>query len=212
MSLLTVAFVGCLVAAHILRGGAEALSLELSFFREGESWLVGYLLFGILFAQGTMLIRRLVRDPNEEASYSIYCGVFGLLIIVAATSSTDPVHLIASLAILGLLFLLYACVLNERGHPWLRWHLLTPFAFLAVPPHGCFGSWEKAMILYLVLLINGHYHSLAPPERRKKVVRPRRRHRRKPKPSPLSVFVSDDEHFRPWRRLRIRARSTSPGR
>src|SRR5215207_437726 len=108
MSLLTVAFVGCLIAAHMMRGGVEALSLELSFFREGESWLVGYLLFGILFAQGALLIGRLVRDPNEEASYSICCGVFGLLLVVAATPSTSSVHLFASLAILGLLFLLYA--------------------------------------------------------------------------------------------------------
>ena len=120
----------------------------------------------------------------------------------------SPVHLLASLAILGLMFLLYACVLNERRHPWLTWHLLTPIAFLAVPPHGYFGSWEKAMILYLVLLINGHYNSLAPIEPRQKPDRLFRR-RRKPNPSSHSVFVSDDEHFRPWRRLPSRAKSRS---
>jgi len=205
MTLLTLAFIGCLISAHALRGGVDALHLELSFFREGDSWWLGYLLFGILFAIGALLIWRLSRDPDEVASSTISCVVFGLLVVVAATPSTSSVHLFASLAILGLLFLLYACVLNERRHPWLTWHLLTPFFFLAVPPHGYFGSWEKAMILYLVILINGHYRSLTPIEARQKPDRPRRR-RRKPKPTTLSVFVSDDEHFRPWRRLPIKAK------
>src|SRR5262245_35068482 len=126
MALLSATFVACLIAAHIACGGVDALPLELSLFRESEAWLLGYLMFAILFAIGALLIARLVRHPNEEASTSICCIVFALLVLVAATPSIDVVHIAASLAVLGLLYLLYACWLNERGDPWLRNHLAMP--------------------------------------------------------------------------------------
>src|SRR5689334_9859292 len=100
MELLVVAFVGCLVAAHLVHGGPDVLHLELSFFREGDAWLFGYLLFAILFAMGALLIRRLMRSRNEEATLVICCGVFGLLVLVAATPSMSVIHLLASPSIL----------------------------------------------------------------------------------------------------------------
>jgi len=214
MELLTIAFVGCLIGAHVMHGSADVLHLELSFFREGDSWLFGYLLFAILFAMGLLLIIRLARDPDEQSSFTICAGVFGLLIVVAATPSMSAVHLFSSLAILAVLYLLYACVLNELGYPWLTLHLLSPFFMLAVPPHGFFGSWEKGMILYLVVLINAHYRTLPPMERTAKPAGRRRTKHYRAKLIPASsVSVPEDQKdLRLWRRLPINRRSARLGR
>ena len=59
---LTALFLVCLVAAHRQEGGMAALSIELSRFRDGDARLTGYVLFGLLLAIGSVLLRELDRQ------------------------------------------------------------------------------------------------------------------------------------------------------
>jgi len=183
MAVLSLAFFGCFIAAHMVRGGWEALPLELCFFREGASEPLGYALFVLLFAIGALLVWRMARDPACEADFRLCVPMLGLLIFVAVTPSMDGFHLIASLIVIGGLYAYYTRALECREHPWLRLHLLMPLLMLAIPPLGSFGSWQKGMILYIVVLINAQYLALGPAPR---------------KQSKIKLEVK-----RPWKRRRI---------
>ena len=193
MLALSSAFVGCFVAAHAVRGGWEALPIELCRFREEESAPLGCAMLFLLCAIGLVHVWRLFRHPKCQPDYRICIPMLGLLAFVSVTSSYDPLHVAASLAMLGGLYFYFALVLERSEHPWHKPHLIIPVALLAIPPVGSFGSWQKGMILYLVLLINVQYFMLGPPPRkdRVKVTVKRAWKRRRVAPAAGSVYVRD---------------------
>lgn len=165
----TLSFAGCFIAAHVLRGGWEALPIELCRFREGESAAVGFAMFFLLGGVGLLHVTRLFRHPTYAADARICIGLFGLLAFVSVTSANDPIHVGASLLLLGGLFVYFTVALERSEHPLHKLHLIVPLLLLAIPPLGNFGSWQKGMILYLVALINIQYFMLGPPPRNEKV-------------------------------------------
>lgn len=150
MKLASAAFVLLLAAAHAA-GDRSRLEEPLSLFRDGEQWLLGYLMFALLLSVVVLYTRALVRAGEEEEA--VTAGVAALLLsVVAATPSGQAFHHLCSLALLALLFGHYWRLLRDAGSPWLVPHAAAPAILVLVcVGHGYgYGVWQKGLILYLV--------------------------------------------------------------
>ena len=155
MKLASLAFVTCLSLAHLEGDFAKTLSLPLSMIRDGESWWVGYLLFGLLLLIAGLMLNRLRRD--DLAVDACLVGVVAaFLFLVAVTPSQDGFHNFGSFVVLAVLFGYYAAVLRGESAAWMFGHLAVPILLLFVTQFHSYGLWQKSLIVYFLLVINVH--------------------------------------------------------
>ena len=159
MKLLSVLFLGLLIWAQQV-AGRQLAEQPLSMFRDGEFRAVGYALFGLLMSIGVLMFQAQVRARHVGAIV-----VFGLalvfLTVVVATPSLDANHDACATSLLLLLFAYYAGLLicAETSWLWLYVHLAVPLLLTPLLAGG-YGPWQKGLIVYLLVLINIHWHLL----------------------------------------------------
>jgi hypothetical protein len=151
VKLLTLTFLGLLVWSQNVVGDPLALQ-PLSMFRDGDFRPVGYALFALLAAIGTLPLL-----AHYHAGRLGNAGVFalglGLLLVVAATPSLNPLHEAASILLLLLLFAYYAGALIAAQTNWLYLHMVVPILLMPLLSWG-YGPWQKGLIVYLHTLRN----------------------------------------------------------
>jgi len=158
MKVLSIAFFGLLLWSQNA-AGPELSAQPLSMFRDGEFRAVGYALFGLLMSIGVLMLHAQVRARHVGAVM-----VFGLalvfLIVVVATPSLDATHDACATALLFLLFVYYAGLLIlTRTSFWLYVHLAAPLILMPLLAGG-YGPLQKGLIVYLLVLVNIHWHVL----------------------------------------------------
>jgi hypothetical protein len=157
MKLLSFAFLGLLVWSQHA-AGRQLSEQPLSMFRDGEYRAVGYALFGLLLAIGILMLHAQVRARHVGAVI-----VFGLalvfLVVVVATPSLDATHDACATTLLFLLFVYYAGLLILAQTSWLYAHLAVPLMLMPLLAGG-YGPLQKGLIVYLLVLINIHWHLL----------------------------------------------------
>lgn len=156
MRLLSATFVLMLAYAH--RGG-DLLHQPLSIFRDGEQRLIGGMLFLLLLAIGTILIRKLIRLRGYVGGFVVAVALT-LLLIVAVTPSWGEIHHLCAFGLLGLVGFYYTMWLNLEKRHWLWPHLLLTTVIVWGAAFDSYGLWQKGFILYLVLLINVQFSFL----------------------------------------------------
>ena len=160
MKLASLAFVTCLFFAHLEGDLAKTLSLPLSMLRDGASWWVGYLLFGLLLLIAGLMLDRLRREELEVDTCLL--GVVAVfLILVAVTPSQNGFHHIGSFVVLAVLFGYYAAVLRGESAAWMFGHLAVPILLFFVTQFHSYGLWQKSLIVYFLLVINVHHWLLS---------------------------------------------------
>lgn len=145
-------FVTALVVVHLIN--QDALHRPLSTFRDGPSGWVGYVLFALLLGMGAGHVAIYIRGRQFSGLIvPLICVV--LLAFVALTPSFDCVHIVASLILLGLVFMYYAVRLHRVSSPWLFAHLAAPVVIgAAVVSILSYGVVQKGLILYFVFAVN----------------------------------------------------------
>lgn len=145
-------FVVALVAVHLT--DKDALHRPLSTFRDGPNSWVGYVLFALLLGMGAGHAAIYVR-ARQFGGLIVPLVCLILLAFVALTPSFDGVHIIASLALLALVFFYYAVRLYRVSSPWLFAHLAAPVVIgAAAVPVLSYGVVQKGLILYFVFAVN----------------------------------------------------------
>jgi hypothetical protein len=148
----SVLFVVALVAVHLTV--PDALPRPLSTFRDGPWSWAGYVLFALLFGMGAGHVALYAR-ARQFGGMVVPLVCLVLLGFVALTPSFDGVHIAASLALLGLVFVYYAVRLYRVSSPWLLAHLAAPVALAAAAvPVLSYGVVQKGLILYFVFAVN----------------------------------------------------------
>jgi hypothetical protein len=157
MKLLSVTFLGLLIWSQQV-AGRPLSDLPLSMFRDGEFGVLGYTLFALLLVIGVLMLHAQIRLRRFGAIV-----VFGLalafLIVVVATPSLDADHNACATLLLFRLFGYYAGLLILAETGWLYAHLAVPLALTPLLAGG-YGPWQKGLIVYLLVLINIHWHVL----------------------------------------------------
>jgi hypothetical protein len=157
MKLLSVGFLGLLVWSQAIVG--PELSLRpLSMFRDGDYGVVGYALFAVLCVIGIVMLTA-QRRAERYGGTAAFAIALALLLIVAATPSLHPVHEAAAAVLLFTLFAYYAGLLILAERIWLYLHLAMPLGLVPLLSWG-YGPWQKGVIVYLLLVINVHWHLL----------------------------------------------------
>ncbi len=155
MKLLTLTFLGLLVWSQNVVGDPLALQ-PLSMFRDGDFRPVGYALFALLTAIGVLpLLAHYC--AGRYGSAAVFALGLGMLLVVVATPSLNPLHEAASILLLLLLFAYYAGALTAARSFWLYMHLVVPILLLPLLAWG-YGPWQKGLIVYLLLVINVDWH------------------------------------------------------
>lgn len=155
MKLLTLTFLGLLVWSQNVVGDLLALQ-PLSMFRDGEFSPLGYALFALLAAIGALPLLAHY-NAGRHGCAAVFALGLGLLLLVAATPSLNPLHETASILLLLLLFTFYAGMLIAAQTNWLYGHLVMPILLLPLLALG-YGPWQKGLIVYLLLVINVDWH------------------------------------------------------
>lgn len=150
----TALFLVLLAAVHVL--DPESWDRPLSELRDGPFPLAGYALFGLLLAVGVLHVR-VYRQAGRWRSAAVPVAALVLLAVVAATPSFDEWHAIASLLLIGLVFVYHAGKLWLVSSPWLFAHLAAPVVILMISLYSgslSYGVWQKGLILYFLLAVN----------------------------------------------------------
>jgi hypothetical protein len=153
VKLLAAAFVVLLVYAHLADLQGDAYNRPLSMFRDYSPAWVGYAMFAILVAIGSITAVTAFR-----AQAYLQCGVyvFGtvLLTIVAATPSNSFNHLQISLLLMAIIFANFAARLwmNDE-YFWFAIHAFAPTILALLTKLESFGIWQKALVVYFVLVV-----------------------------------------------------------
>jgi hypothetical protein len=157
VKLATLAFVLLLLAAHAASDTPEILERPLSMLRDGDEAAIGYALFGLLALITALMTAASIR-ARREAEIGVFCLASVLLLVVAATSSFGGFHILCSLVLIGLVYGYFGVLLHATGSGWRFVH--WPAALMLWLATGChsYGLWQKSLIVYLVLLVNIHYH------------------------------------------------------
>jgi len=157
MKLLSLLFLGLLLWSQQV-AGRELSERPLSMFRDGEFGPLGYALFALLMCIGVLMLHAQVRARHVGAVV-----VFGLavmfLMVVVATPSLDAGHDAAATSLLLLLLGYYAGLLILARTNWLYLHLAVPLLLTPLLAGG-YGPWQKGLIVYLLVVINIHWHVL----------------------------------------------------
>jgi hypothetical protein len=156
MKFVAAIFVGVLLFAHAEGDLERLLERPLSQFRDEP---IGYVLFGLLLLAGGLYTRALFRCRREgEASVSVVALL--LLVLVAATHSGSPFHLLCAFLLLALLFFYYAGLLYRARSIWLAGHLAVPVLLVLLTQAHSYGLWQKTFILYFIGAVAVHHHLL----------------------------------------------------
>jgi hypothetical protein len=161
VKLLSAIFVAVLLAGHGLIG-PEAADLPLSMLRDGPFPAFGHAAFLSLLGMGPLMVLASWR-AGERVAAGFYGVAAAMLVFVAASPSADDTHLLASLLLLVAFYVYYARELFEAESYWVFAHLLAP-PVLALAS-GCFGLWQKSLIVYFLVAANIHYRVMAPARR-----------------------------------------------
>jgi hypothetical protein len=162
MKLATLAFLLLLLGAHLADDSDELVGQPLSMFRDGPQAGWGYALFAVLVLIGVLHTVALVRARREVETLA--AGVAAvLLLVVAVTPSWGPFHIFCSLVLLLLLYCYFGLLLHLAGSLWVCAHLPVPFALVCATGVHSYGLWQKALIVYFVVLTAIRHHLLALP-------------------------------------------------
>ncbi len=153
MRILTAAFALMLLSVH--RDGV-LLDQPLSMFRDGHERYYGEVLFLLLGLIGGLLVRQLL-IARSYVGVSVLSFAFALLLVVAITPSVDRLHDVCAFGLLGLVGGYYTVWLSIEKPSWLFLHLAVLVIVVLGAWFGEYGFWQKAFILYAVLLINVQY-------------------------------------------------------
>ena len=156
MKPLSIAFLGLLFWSQGLAG--ELADKPLSMFRDGEFQIVGYALFALLLAIGALMAATLQRRGHSGEA-AVFASALALLLIVVATPSLNAAHETAAALLLLTLFIYYAGQLASVRSGLVFIHLLMPVALVPLLGIG-YGPWQKGLIVYLLVVINIHWHLL----------------------------------------------------
>ena len=137
----------------------DYLDQPLSMFRDGDQRFVGAILFLLLVVIGAILIRKLT-SLRGYVGVLVLTLALALLLIVAVTPSFDPLHHLCAFGLLSLVASYYTAWLNLEKGRWLWLHIPLTAIILFGAAFYSYGFWQKAFILYLVLLINVQYSFL----------------------------------------------------
>lgn len=157
LSLLTCLLI---VAAHLSLGGDSVRYYYISELRESNVGPLGYLIFIIIAGQMIKMIVMLHKSADFSFE-SLYYLSLGLLLYMMFTPSYAMLHGLAYFAMIVLVVGVYWM------HLWVVDELLLFFffsvLFLAIifwigPVYGG-PVMQKALLLYFLLIINGHYYS-----------------------------------------------------
>jgi hypothetical protein len=161
MKLACLAFLSLLTVAVYSGGNADPFYLPLSMFRDGQHWALGYTLFGLLALIGALMAASLGRTGRTVDAVVFSLGVL-LLAVIVVTPSVDGFHFLCSLVLLFLLFSYYGLLLF-LAECWflLTTHVLIPLVLAIATGCQSYGVWQKAFIVYFVLAITLHHHTLA---------------------------------------------------
>src|SRR5262245_47486365 len=105
MKPLTITFVGLLVWSQSA-AGEQLTSRPLSMFRDGEYSAVGYALFALLLAMGSLMMQRLQRLGRHGEAY-VFAAATALLAVVATTPSFNAWHECSAILLMLTLFAYY---------------------------------------------------------------------------------------------------------
>ena len=155
MKLLSLVFLTLLAWSQMVVGD-HLTDMPLSMFRDGEFRIVGYALFALLLAIGAIMVAAL-RRANRAADAAVFAFVLALLMVVVATPSLNAWHEAGAALLLLTLFGYYAGRLVLARSSLLYFHLVMPLALTPLVGLG-YGPWQKGIIVYLLLLINIHWH------------------------------------------------------
>lgn len=159
MKLLTIAFLGLLFWSQCSVDPNLAVQ-PLSMFRDGEFPSIGYALFALLLAIGAQMALAQYRMENAGSAV-VFALAVCLLLLVAVTPTFNAWHEAGAACLLLLLLAYYAGLLILAQTGWLYLHLAMPLMLTPLLGVG-YGPWQKALIVYLLLAINIHWHWLTP--------------------------------------------------
>jgi hypothetical protein len=150
-------FFALLIYVHQACDLHEPLGQPLCAFRDGETWRLGYAVFGAMALIGaiyTISLRRFGR-PAETAN-TIGGGL--LLLIVVLTPAPWALHGASTIVLLGSLYVHYGILLSEASCAWTVTHLSAPLALATVTGFQSYGLWQKGLICYFVVVAVVHHH------------------------------------------------------
>lgn len=157
VKLLSAGFLGLLIWSQAMIG-PELWRRPLSMFRDDDFGIVGYSLFAVLLVIGVLMFTA-QRRARHWGGVVVFGEALVLLLVVAATPSSHPVHEAAAALLLFSLFGYYAGLLLLTNKLCLYLHLLMPVA-LACFAGWDYGPWQKGLIVYLLFVLNVHWHLL----------------------------------------------------
>jgi hypothetical protein len=176
MKAVTFAFGLLLVLAHTAGEPVRLLARPFSMFRDGPQPLLGYTLFALLVVLAGLMIAASAR-ARRELEVWVFCLAGFFLVVVAVTPSLGPLHDLCTILLILVLYCYFALLLYADRSGWFFVHLTAPLALVVATGLHSYGLWQKALIVYLVAVVNVHYHMVSrflPGPARPAKVRPRR--------------------------------------
>jgi hypothetical protein len=157
MKFATLAFVLLLVTVHLTGDTPELLAQPLSMLRDGTEPAIGYTLFGLLLVIAGFMMAASIR-ARRELDVAVFCLAGFLLVIVAVTPTEGAFHNLFALLLPGLIYGYFAILVWCSGSVWRFVLLPAPVLLVFATGFHSYGLWQKLLIVYLVLLVNIHYH------------------------------------------------------
>ena len=158
MRLASLLFFVLLVYAHFASGLDRPIDEPLCGFRDGDFGVLGYALFCSMALVGAIYTFTLRRWGEQvDAANTVGGGL--LLLVVAATPSSWPLHRASAYVLLASIYAHYAIVLYRRGRrPMMQIHLAVPVLLAVGIGFQSYGLWQKGLICYFVLVAVAHHH------------------------------------------------------
>jgi hypothetical protein len=160
MTIATLAFVILLVTAHTASDVPDILARPLSMLRDGDEAAIGYALFGMLAVITALMTAASIR-AHRQLETGVFCLASLLLLVVAVTPSFGGFHILCSLVLIGAVYSYFGLLLHGAGSVWRFVHWPAALLLWLGTGFHSYGLWQKCLIVYLVLLVNIHYHHVS---------------------------------------------------
>ncbi|MFT3882598.1 MAG: hypothetical protein QM703_23465 [Gemmatales bacterium] len=151
----TLLFLLTLVIGHAYAGWEEALHVPFSQWRDGPYSVFGYVNFILLLACSLLILVLIIRQRLRSDIITAVSIVL-LLFIVMITPSKDAFHRYSSYVLFLLLMGYYTWVLWRWNARNVIVHLAVLLALTLLTAWHSYGLWQKALVLYMLVLMNIH--------------------------------------------------------
>jgi hypothetical protein len=149
----TLLFLLTLVIGHCYAGWEEALQVPFSQWRDGPYYVFGYVNFTLLLVC-SLLIFVLILRQRQRGDIITAISIVLLLFIVMVTPSKDAFHRYSSYVLFLLLMGYYTWVLWRWNTRYVIVHLAVLLALTVLTAWHSYGLWQKALVFYMLVLMN----------------------------------------------------------